>query len=189
MSRNEVRRATLTDSTSLQGLSFQQRPLTHSSQESKQSSEGDGAPLSQLTLSWTVLFSPALPSHLQCGDIGHAVPLVCWGVTNHHALAKMFLPLVLAPKAPLPGNLMQGKPGQWASLTVDLQVCTGDCMVCGKVTTVGRMVSSPKDISTPLAPKSMNETFWGKKVFADVKKDLEVIWIYSGLSVQCQPSS
>ena len=35
----------------------------------------------------------------------------------------------------------------------------------------------------------MNETYWGRKVFADVKKDLEVIWIYSGLSVQCQPSS
>lgn len=149
MSRNEVQRAALTDRTSLQGLSFQQRPLTHSSQESKQSSEGDGAPLSQLTLSWTVLFSPALPSHLQCGDIGHAVPLICWGVTNHHALAKMLLPLVLTPKAPLPGNLMQGKPGQWASLIVDLQVFPGDCVVCGKVTTVGRVVSSPKTYPHP----------------------------------------
>lgn len=135
-----------------------------------------------------VLFSPALPSRLQCGDIGHAVSLVYWGVTNHHALAKMLLPLVLAPKAPLPGNLMKGKPGQWASLTVELQVGTGDCVVCGKVTTVGRMVSSPKDISTPLSPKSMNETFWEKEVFADVKKDLEGIWIYSGPSAQCQPS-
>ena len=108
----------------------------------------------------------------------------CWRVTNRHGLTRMLLALVLAPKAPLPGNLSQGKRGQWASL--ELQVCAGDSAACGKVTTGGGMVSSPKDISPPLSPKSMNETFWGKKGLCRCKERswgyLDLQWALSAMS-------